>query len=117
LVSTNSARWRLSFGGIGGYLVIKFVKQTTVDSGIADQSGLDQVALVKTEAEERTGGARVLGKADAAVRKEQPRLDAVDRVFDQAGELLPLCVGDGGAEVLDFDQPLADEYIAMNSSN
>ena len=33
----------------------------------------------------------------------------MDSVFDQSGELLPLLIGNGGAEVLNFNQPLADE--------
>ena len=41
--------------------------------------------------------------------QEQPRLDPPDRVFDQSCELLPLCVGNCGPEVLNFDQPFADE--------
>ena len=49
------------------------------------------------------------GKADATVRQEQPGLDPSDGVIDQSRELLALLVGDRGPEVLDFDQPLADE--------
>jgi hypothetical protein len=37
----------LSFGGIGGYLINKFVKQTKINSRFAHESGLDQVGLVK----------------------------------------------------------------------
>ena len=109
MVRTNSARLRLSFGGIGGYLVNKFVKQTKINSWFAHKSGFDQVALVEAEPEEGAGCARILGKADAAVRQEQPGLDPSDGVIDQSCELLPLLVRNGGPEVLNFDQPLADE--------
>ena len=37
------------------------------------------------------------------------RLNPADRVFDQLAELLALLLGDGGSQVLNFDQPLADE--------
>src|ERR1035441_8964793 len=88
LVRTNSARLRLSFGGIGGYLVNKFVKQTKINSGFAHKAGLDQVALVEAEPDEWAGGARILWKADATVRQEQPGLDPSDCVLDQGCELL-----------------------------
>src|ERR1019366_2093401 len=74
LLSTSWARRRFSLGGIGGYLVHKFVKQTKIDSRLADQPSLHQIALVEAEPEKRTGRARVLGEADAAVRQEQYRL-------------------------------------------
>src|ERR1019366_10775205 len=74
LVRTNRARLRLSWGGIGGYLVNKFVKQTKIHPWLAHQSGLHQVGFVETEPEEGAGCARVLGKADAAMRQEQTRL-------------------------------------------
>ena len=41
--------------------------------------------------------------------QEFGRFDPPDRVFDQTTELLALLVGDGGAEVLNLNQPLADE--------
>src|SRR5208283_660184 len=109
LVRTNSARLRLSFGGIGGHLVNKFVKQTKVNSGLAHQCSFDQVTLIEAEPDEGAGGTRILWKADAAVRQEQPGLDPSHRVFDQGCELLPLLVRNGGPEVLNFDQTLAHE--------
>jgi hypothetical protein len=36
-------------GGIGGYLVHKFVKQTKIDSRFVHQRNLHQIALVETE--------------------------------------------------------------------
>jgi hypothetical protein len=39
-VSTNKARFLFSFGGIGGFLEIKFVKPTKVVSRAAHQSGI-----------------------------------------------------------------------------
>jgi hypothetical protein len=103
------ARLRLSFGGIGGYLVNKFVKQTKINSRLANNGGFDQIGLVEAEPEEGTGCARILWKADPAMWQEEPGLDPSDRVFDQSCELLPLLLGNGGPEVLDFDQTLADE--------
>src|ERR1035441_2657863 len=109
LVRTKSARLRLSFGGIGGYLVKKFVKQTKIDSGFAHESGFDQVGLVEAEPDEGASGARILWKADAAMWQKQPGLDPSDCVIDQSCELLPLLVRNGGPEVLNFDQALAYE--------
>ena len=41
LVRTNSARLRLSLGGIGGYLVNEFAKQTKIDSWLAHECGFN----------------------------------------------------------------------------
>src|ERR1035437_6304710 len=109
LVRTKRARLRLSWGGIGGYLVNKFVKQTKISSWLAHKSGFDQVGLVEAEPEEVAGRAWVLRKADATMRQEQPGLDPSDCVIDQGCELPALLVRNGGPEVLNFDQPLADE--------
>jgi hypothetical protein len=49
LLSTSWARRRFILGGMGGYLVHKFVKQTKIDSRLADQPSLHQVTLVETE--------------------------------------------------------------------
>src|ERR1019366_8594206 len=109
LLSTSWARRRFSLGGMGGYLVTKFVKQTKIDSRLADQPSLHQVVLVETEPEKRTGGTRILGKADAAVGREKSGLNPTGRVVDQGPELLPLLVGDGGPQVLDFNRALTDK--------
>src|ERR1019366_6096932 len=109
LLSTSWARRRFSLGGIGGYLVTKFVKQTKIDSRLADQPYLHQIALVETKPEEGAGGTRVLGEADATVRQEQSGLNPTYRVVDQGLELLPLLVGDGGPQVLDFYGALTDK--------
>jgi hypothetical protein len=102
---------------MGGYLVTKFVKQTKIDSRLADQPALNQIALVEAEPEKGTGGTRILGEAYAAVGQEQSRLNPTYRVVDQGLELLPLLVGDGGPQVLDLDRALADEeeHLAMLS--
>src|SRR5664280_523877 len=102
-------RRRLSLGGIGGHLVSKFVKQTKIDSRLADKPSLHQIALIETEPEKRTGGTRVLRKADAAVGQEQSRLNPTYRVVDQGRELLPLLVGDDGPQVLDLNHALTDK--------
>jgi len=36
-------------GGIGGYLLNKFVKQTKVDSGFEHECGRNQVGLIEAE--------------------------------------------------------------------
>src|ERR1019366_3050316 len=109
LLSTSWARRRFSLGGMGGYLVTKFVKQTKIDSRLADKANLHQIALVEAEPKKRTGGARILGEADAAVGQEQSRLNPADRVVDQGRKLLPLFVGDGSPQVLDFYGALTNE--------
>jgi hypothetical protein len=109
LVRTNSARLRLSSGGMGGYLINKFVKQTKIDSRFAHEGCLDQVMLVEAKPDEGTACTRILGEADAAMGQEQSGLNPVDSVFDQSCELLPLFVGNCGPEVLNFDEPLANE--------
>src|ERR1019366_4459253 len=109
LLSTSWARRRFSLGGMGGYLVTKFVKQTKIDSRLADKPSLHQIALVEAEPKKRTGGARILGEANTAMRQEQSRLDATYRVVDQGLELLPLLVGDGGRQVLDLNHALTDK--------
>src|SRR5450756_106150 len=94
---------------MGGHLVTKFVKQTKIDSQLADQPALNQIALVEAEPKKRTGGARILGEADAAVGQEKSRLNPTYRVVDQGLELLPLLVGDGSPEILDFHHALTHE--------
>jgi hypothetical protein len=42
----------LSFGGIGGNLVNKFVKQTKINSGFGYECSLDQVPLVEAKPNE-----------------------------------------------------------------
>ncbi len=43
------------------------------------------------------------------MRQEEPRLDPSDRVIDQTYKLLALFLGNGGPEVLHFNQTLTDE--------
>jgi hypothetical protein len=66
---------------MGGFLVAKFVKQTKIDSRLANQRGLYQIALVQTEPNERACGTRVLRKTNAAMRQKHPRLDTAGSVF------------------------------------
>jgi len=100
---------RLSFGGIGGYLVNKFVKQTKIDSWFAHEGSLNQGGPVEAEPDERARGARVLGEADAAVWKEVPRLDSPYSVIDECCKFLVLFVRNRSAQILDFNQPLTHE--------
>ena len=53
--------------------------------------------------------AGVLRKPDATVGHEVTGFYSLDRVLDQTAKFLALFVGDGGGQVLNFDQPLADE--------
>src|ERR1019366_1810825 len=69
LVRTNSARLRLSFGGIGIGLKRKFVKQTKINSRLAHKGGFDQVGLVEVKRGEGASGAGVLWKADPTMRQ------------------------------------------------
>src|SRR6266853_1044212 len=69
LVRTNSARLRLSLGGIGGYLVNKFVKQTKINSRLAHKGSFDQIGLVEAQPDEGTSRAWVLWEADTAMRQ------------------------------------------------
>src|SRR6266853_1602613 len=52
LVRTKRARLRLSFGGIGGYLINKFVKQTKINSWLAHKGGFDEIDLVEAKPNE-----------------------------------------------------------------
>jgi len=109
LLRTIKARRRFSLGGIGGYLVRKFVKQTKINSWLANKRGLHQMALVEAEPEEGTGGTRGLGEANAALWQEQSRLDPAHRVIDQGRKVFPLLIRDGSPQILDFDRALAHE--------
>jgi hypothetical protein len=94
----------LNFGGIGGFLVTKLVKPIkTVGSWTPYHRGVDHFLLSKTETYIRTGAARVLGKADATVRKKIRRLDSTDCALHQSTKLLALLVGDSGSQVLNLD--------------
>jgi hypothetical protein len=93
----------LSFGGIGGYLVNKFVKQTKINSRFSYKRSCNQIRLREAKPEEGASRARILRKTNAAVRQEEPGFDPPDRVIDQGSELLPLFLGDDGTEVLNFD--------------
>jgi hypothetical protein len=43
------------------------------------------------------------------MRQELSGFDSLDGILDQLTELPPLFVSDRGAEVLNFDEPLADK--------
>src|ERR1035438_10343012 len=103
---------------MGGFLVIKLVKPTKiVCSWTPHQSGIDHFLLSKTKPHIRTGTAGVLGKADTTVRQKIRRFNSTDRAFNQATKLLSLFLGDGGAQVLNLDQTLADKYHLGNLRN
>ena len=72
----------MSFGGIGRYLVNKFIKQTKIHSWLAHESSFDQVLLIEAKSDKGASCTRILGKANSAVRQEQPGLDPSHRVID-----------------------------------
>ena len=81
LPSTNRARRRLNFGGMGGFSVCKLVKPIkTVCSWTPNQNGVDHLLLSKTKSYVGTAAARVLREADAAMGQELRGLDSLDRV-------------------------------------
>src|ERR1019366_1433563 len=95
---------------MGGYSVCKLVKPIKIlCSWTPHQAGVSHFLLSKAESNIRTGAAGILGKADATVGKELRGLDSSDRVLDQAAEFFALLIGNGGAQVLNLDQPLANE--------
>src|ERR1700720_2115138 len=103
---------------MGGFLVIKLVKPTkTVSSRTPYQSGVDYLLFSKTKAHIRAATARILGKANAAVREKVGRLDAADGAFNQVAEFLALFVGDGAAQLLNLDQTLPDKNNLGNLRN
>jgi len=64
---------------VGGLLVIKLVKPTKVfGSWPPNEGGFDQLRFVQAEPEIGAAAARVLRKANAAVRQELRRLDLAD---------------------------------------
>jgi hypothetical protein len=103
---------------MGGFLVAKLVKPIkTVCSWTPHQPGVCHFLLSKTQSNVRTATAGILRKANATVRQELGGLDSSDRVLYQATEFIALFVGDGGAQVLNLDQTLADEHDLSNFGN
>src|SRR5712691_4545947 len=118
LVSTNRARLRLSLRSMGGILVCKLVKPTKVFCSRAPhQRRFGQILSPQTEPDVATTGAGVLGKADATVGQKLGGFDPSDRVLDQSPEFFALVVVDRGPEVLNLDQPLADENHLSHVGN
>jgi len=73
---------RSSFGGLGGFLVPKFVKQTKIHSRLAHERNFHQLALVQTEPND--GGSWYRDSTEnecRLLRQKQPRLDAASSVF------------------------------------
>jgi hypothetical protein len=100
----------LNFGGIGRHSVTKLVKPIkTLGSWTPHDSGVNHFLFSKTKAHIRTAAAGILGKANAAVRQKVCRLDSPDRALHQAGKLPALFVGDRSAQILNLDEPFADE--------
>src|ERR1051326_4886946 len=96
---------------MGGFLVSKLVKPTKVFCSWAPhQSGRGEFLPSQTKPHIGTRAARILRKPDAAVGQELRGLDSANRVVDQLPELLPLFVGNGRSEILNFREPLTNEY-------
>src|SRR5579859_6734657 len=96
---------------MGGFLVSKLVKPTKFFcSWPPHQSGRGEILPSQTKPHIGAGAARVLREPDAAVGQELSGFDPPDGVFDKMAELLALVFGDSGFEVLNFREPLADEY-------
>jgi hypothetical protein len=102
---------------MGGLLVRKLVKQTKIVSRTPNERCFDQFWLPQTEADIWATGTGVLRKSDAAVWQELRRFDPSDGIVDQPAEFLTLFVSDGGAKVLDLDQPLANEHDLSDVCN
>jgi hypothetical protein len=108
----------LNFGGIGGFLVIKLVKPTIVFCSWSPYEGaFGKVLPIETKPHIRAAATRVLRKTDAAVGKKICGLDSADGVFYEAAELQSLFVGDGGSQVLNVHQSLANEHNLSNFGN
>jgi hypothetical protein len=73
----------LSFGGIGGFLVIKLVKPTKLFcSWPPNHGGVCQVRFTETKPYVRTAAAGILREANTTVGEELGRFDTSDRVRD-----------------------------------
>ena len=59
-------------GSMGAVSVRKLIKETKRCSWLPDESGFSQFLSSKAKPDIRASGARVLGKADAAVRQKVP---------------------------------------------
>jgi hypothetical protein len=96
---------------MGGFSVCKLVKPIkTLCSWTPHQAGVSHFLLAKTKSHVGTATAGILWKADSTMRQELCGFDSLDRVPYQATELLALLVRNGGAQVLNFDQPFANKH-------
>ena len=95
---------------MGGKSVIKLVKPTKMFcSWTSHKIDVDNVLLSQAEAYVGTGGTRILGKSNTAMGQELRGLDSPNGVPDYSFELLPLGVGDCCSQILNFDEPFANE--------
>jgi hypothetical protein len=103
---------------MGGFLVSKLVKPTKIlGSWPPYESGIDQLLLSQAKSQVGASAARVLRKANAAVGKKLRGFDSPDCVLDQQAELLALLFADCGAQILDLNQPFADEHNLCDLGN
>src|SRR6185312_3012395 len=112
LVRTNRARWRLSFGVTRSCpLIRKLVKPIKVTcSWPSDEGRIDQLLVLQAQSQMRTARAAVHRETNAAVGREQARFDLADGGLDQMSIFVLLFFSDGGCQVLDFGQPLANKH-------
>jgi hypothetical protein len=103
---------------MGGFLVIKLVKPTIVFCSWSPYEGaFGKILPTETKPHIRAVAAWVLGKTNAAVGKKIGGLNSADGVFYKAAELQSLFVGDGGSQVLNVHQSLANEHNLSNFGN
>jgi hypothetical protein len=80
----------------------------------SNKGGVDQFLSPKAKSDVGATSARVLRKADSAMRQKMSRFDLPDRVFNQPGEFLSLLVRDGCTQILNFDHPFTDKNNLSN---
>jgi len=108
----------LSFGGMGGSLVIKLVKPTKVFCSCSpSKNSISHVLPPETQPCICAAAAGILGKTDATVRQKLGGLDSPDRVLQQSTEFLPPGVGNCGVQVSNLNLPPANEHDAAGRTN
>ena len=96
-------------GSTGAVSVRKLIKETKVNSWLADESRVNQFLSSKTKPDVGTACARVLGETDAAMREEISGFNLLDCVFDQMTEFFPLLISYCRWQILNFRHSFADK--------
>src|SRR5262245_27830402 len=89
-VNTNNARWRFSLGSIGAVLVRKLIKQTKVDSWLADQPHIDQFLLTKAKSDVRASWCKGSEGNGCRYAQGNVRIQSVGLCFRQGDRTLPV---------------------------